>query len=96
MAGAWWWWSVHRCLTWLHVGRAGDGALVEGERAVWTVAVVLEVEEQAVAAGRGQLGVEADRPGAGSSLERVDVGVGEVAGAHGDEVAARRRGTARW
>ena len=42
----------------LHRRGAGDGALVEGERGGVHGAVVLEVEEQAVAAGGGQLGVE--------------------------------------
>ncbi len=52
--------------------------------AVWTRVAVAELEEQAVAAGRGVVGREGERVG----VERVDVLVGEVAGAQHDEVAA--------
>src|SRR4051794_1219945 len=68
----------------LHVGGAGDGALVEGERGGAHDPVVLEVEEQRVAASRRQLGVEPDHAGlvvfVALALDGVDVGVGEVAG----------------
>src|SRR6478672_753880 len=47
----------------LHVGGAGDGTLVEGERGGAHDPVVLEVEEQGVAAGGRQLGVEPDHAG---------------------------------
>ncbi len=50
--------------------------------AVWTRAVDLELEEQAVAAGRRELGHEAQ-----PVLVRVDVQEGEVALAQRDEVA---------
>ena len=57
---------------------------VDGEGGGAHLAVVAELQEQAVGAGCGELGVERR----GRLLVGVDVEVGEVAVAQGDEVAA--------
>ena len=67
-------------------------ARTDRERGGVHLALVLEVEEEAVGAGAGRRGREGDvRAGLGLAVAglaaRVDVQVGEVTGAQGDQVA---------
>src|SRR5829696_6482317 len=52
-------------------------------------AVVLELEEQPVAPGARELGLEGDSPGRPLALDRVDVEEGEIALAQSDQVSVR-------
>ena len=61
---------------------------LDGERGGVDDAVVLEVEEQAVAAGGGKSAANGHVAGRLVAVVRVDVQVGEVALAQRDEVAA--------
>ena len=55
---------------------------------MWTTPVDLELQEQAVGAGREEVGRERNRAGGVAVLLGVDVQVREVALAQRDEVAA--------
>ena len=75
-------WSLPAPLV-VHRWGADDKALIEGECGGMHGVAMLEVEEQAITALGVQFGVELH--GAVDVVVGMDVGIGQIPGAHGDD-----------